>query len=90
MHSVKCNLCGRVFTHRNASVCRANLGNHMRSHGIESKKSLAAKKREAKLVGNSPQESSPVRTEERVFPSFCPSCGCNLRPVMVALNLKAK
>ena len=83
---------------------RAIIGKHRKKvHGYQSPgqkyykahmKKLHLRRAHMVAAGNSPVEevetSRQVSTEPTVTASFCPNCGCNLRAITAALNLRRR
>jgi len=93
--SIKCDVegCKYTATHIRPGYAKCMIGRHKSmAHGIRGKlwKYSVAGQRE--LSGNSPVEASPIPPKVMTIntPNYCPNCGCNLRAVTVAMNLKGR
>jgi len=84
MTSIKCDQpgCDYVATHKRSSYAKCLIGIHKRKrHGIKGKTYVPKAKR-IPVTGNSTL-AAPLAT-----PNFCPNCGCHLRAVTAAMNLR--
>lgn len=85
---VKCDIkgCDYVANHVKPNYAKAMVGRHKNYvHGIKGKGYVPKVKSAAGLVVNSPTEPEPA-----VIPNYCPNCGCGIRAIMVAMNLRRK
>ena len=83
MTILKCNIDGCTYeaSHKRAGYAAAMLGRHRKlKHGIAGNSKPQPKPK--------PQAETAPMTPEKVTPNFCPNCGCNLRVVTAALNLR--
>lgn len=83
--------CDYVANHARQAYANAMLGRHKRfTHGIAGKSPAALSSARKAATRNSEllQPAEP-QLEVRV-PNFCPECGCNIRAVTAALNLRRK
>lgn len=86
MTTLKCPIagCTHTVTHKRAGYAAALLGMHKRKvHGI---RGGYIKKADREGIPSKPQAESV----SAVFPNHCPMCGCELRAIVVALNLRRK
>ena len=94
-HSVVCDQpgCDFTYTHLNPKVANRVLGNHKRrQHGIIGKSTSAQwkAKNDGKTVAARNSEPLSEAPAPLVVPNYCPNCGCSIRTVMAAMNLRAK
>lgn len=99
MTTAKCDQKGCTYsaTHIKASYAKAMVGRHKHAvHGIpgahyKRKDGLPRQPRKPVPVGNSPAENqTQPDSQPLTIPNFCPNCGCGIRAIMVAMNLRNK
>lgn len=90
--------CNFSVTQPKLITVRAMIGKHRKKvHGYQSPGQKYYKNYQARLkrerAGNSPV-AEPTETRLPIelvkSPSFCPECGCNLRAITAALNLRRR
>lgn len=89
--------CDFVAEHPTQNYANVLLGKHKaKVHGIRSAHQIryGGSKHEPKVVRKSEvplfdQPHTPA-VEPQVLPNFCPNCGCSMRAVTAALNLRTK
>jgi len=82
--------CGFIAEHAKQGYANAILGKHKsKVHGIVSPaaKYYKGASRKSETVSQTNPQPQEVTQQS---PNFCPNCGCGLRAVMVAMNLKAR
>lgn len=91
MKIIKCDQPGCDFVARHdTSYVKCIIARHRSiKHGIRGKLFKYSKAGKAEAARNS-EASTPQRSvaESVKTPNFCPNCGCNLRAVTAALNLR--
>ncbi len=99
-HRIKCDQPGCTFVaeHDSSNYVRCIIGRHKSIiHKIRGKMYAYQKNLEARnklkqvvkqVVNSQPESATPAEPEAMNIPNFCPNCGCNLRAVTAALNMR--